>query len=82
MRKKTYDDDDGRVIANMNIEGAPWYVKGSGGDSGPVDEANMPDMKQTWHIITGALAAGLVIGFVFIAAFFLFILFCTKVWFR
>lgn len=23
-QKKTYDDDDGRVIADMNIEGMPW----------------------------------------------------------
>ena len=27
-RKKTYDDDDGRVIANMNVDGMPWYVEG------------------------------------------------------
>ena len=24
MKKKKYDDDDGRVIANMDIEGMPW----------------------------------------------------------
>ncbi|MBR2970949.1 MAG: hypothetical protein IKC48_04050 [Clostridia bacterium] len=23
--KKQYDDDDGRTIANMNVEGMPWY---------------------------------------------------------
>lgn len=25
-RTKKYDDDDGRTIAPMNIEGMPWYV--------------------------------------------------------
>jgi len=23
--KKQYDDDDGRTIADMNVEGMPWY---------------------------------------------------------
>ncbi|MFA6947475.1 MAG: hypothetical protein WCQ72_00665 [Eubacteriales bacterium] len=26
--KKTYDDDDGRVIAPMNLEGMPWNNPG------------------------------------------------------
>ncbi len=25
-KKKQYDDDDGRVIAPMNVDGMPWYV--------------------------------------------------------
>lgn len=80
MRKKTYDDDDGRVIANMNIEGTPWYVKENREKDNSSSE--VPDMKETYHIMKGALAAGLLIGFVFIAAFFLFLLFCTRVWFK
>ena len=24
-RPKEYDDDDGRTIADMNVEGMPWY---------------------------------------------------------
>ena len=24
-RKKEYPDDDGRTVANMNVEGMPWY---------------------------------------------------------
>ena len=23
--RKQYDDDDGRTIANMNVDGMPWY---------------------------------------------------------
>ena len=25
MARKQYDDDDGRVIVPMNVEGMPWY---------------------------------------------------------
>ncbi|NLX76744.1 MAG: hypothetical protein GXZ01_05120 [Clostridiaceae bacterium] len=82
MRKKAYDDDDGRVIADMNIEGTPWYVKESHLQDNSPSEEYIPDMKATFHIMRGALTAGLLIGFVFIAAFFLFLLFCMKVWFK
>ena len=30
-RTKKYDDDDGRTIAPMNIDGMPWYVGPSAG---------------------------------------------------
>ena len=26
-RKKRYEDDDGRVVARMNVEGMPWYAE-------------------------------------------------------
>ncbi|WP_252891418.1 hypothetical protein [Thermoclostridium stercorarium] len=57
-------------------------MPGKHGDANPVSEENMPGKKEMFHIIMGALAAGLLIGIVFIAAFFLFILFCTEVWFK
>ena len=25
-KRKQYDDDDGRVIANMNVDGMPWFL--------------------------------------------------------
>lgn len=37
--------------------------------------------EQTFHFITGAVAAGLLIAAVFGVVFFLFLLFCTNVWF-
>ena len=37
--------------------------------------------EERIHFITGAVAAGLVIAGVFLMVFFLFLLFCTKVWF-
>ena len=26
-KRRKYDDDDGRVIANMNVDGMPWYME-------------------------------------------------------
>ena len=31
--KRAYEDDDGRVIAPMNVEGMPWYRKEMPGES-------------------------------------------------
>jgi len=39
------------------------------------------DFGEKMSLIGGAVGAGLVVAGVFIVAFFLFLLFCTKVWF-
>ena len=80
-KKKQYDDDDGRVISPMNVDGMPWYV------------ANRPHLEQSSEKIElnkeekrafagGVFKAVALIAGVYILAFLLFILFCTKVWFR
>lgn len=87
--KKTKFEDDGRTIANMNIEGMPWYtgskepknsapVKGSGAgqESAPLSPG------ETWAITKGVLLASLAVGAVFVVVFTLFILFCVFVWMR
>lgn len=87
--RKTYEDDDGRVIANMNIDGMPWYAE----DARKRREENFRkaetasdfsdlSRKETWEIIKGATKAGLLISGIFIAGAALFILFCLFVWFR
>jgi predicted lipid-binding transport protein (Tim44 family) len=82
MKQRKGFEDDGRVIANMNIEGTPWYVdhKNNPGPSSPAQPT--PTRKETFYLMKGALTAGLLIGFIFILAFFGFILFCTMVWLR
>ena len=74
------DIDDGRPIANMNIEGMPWYVEEkpeyqSGSEKPPMDK------RETRAFIANALLAALAIGMVFIIAAALFLLFVTMVWF-
>lgn len=81
--KKTYDDDDGRVIAPMNVEGMPWYRKGkplSGGDSGSKEPPL--SRKETLILILNGALAGLTIALILGALGALFILFLTNVWLR
>lgn len=86
--RKTYDDDDGRVIANMNIDGMPWYAEEA---KKKRERQKLPDSasdfsdftgKETWEIIKGATKAGLLIAGIFILGMLVFILFCLFVWFR
>jgi hypothetical protein len=81
--RKGYDDDDGRTIAGMNVDGMPWYS----GSTGKGDEQNGHNTHEvlrgpyrrafTW----GVLKAALLVMAVFVVGYFLFILFCTKIWF-
>ena len=83
-RKKTYDDDDGRVIANMNVDGMPWYVEDARKHREKLRENDFSDLtkRETWEIIKGTVKAGLLVGSVYFVVFLLFILFCVFVWFR
>ena len=82
--KVTYIDD-GRTIANMNVEGMPWYnpkrdeipetskIKGKGEEL---------TAKETLAVMGGVLKAALLVALVFAVAFTAFILFCVFVWLR
>lgn len=82
-KKKTYDDDDGRVVASMNVDGMPWYIREhrprSQRPTGETGEQLTREEERA--LIWGALKAGLLIAGAFILAAFLFILFCLYVWF-
>ena len=89
MKKKkekvTYIDD-GRTIANMNVEGMPWYnpaknapVEGLPESKAPKYE---PNAKETLAIMGGILKAAMLVAVIFIVVFLLFILFCQFVWLK
>jgi len=84
-KKRTYEDDDGRVIASMNVDGMPWYQKSPRQTTynmhGSSDYEDLTK-EETREIIKGALKASLLIVGIFILAMLLFILFCIFVWFR
>jgi len=87
-KRKLHDDDDGRVIANMNVDGMPWYQRSQHQirrNSAPQGESgsDYSDLtrEETREIVKGAMKAGLLIAGVFILAMLLFILFCLYVWF-
>ena len=98
VKKRKEFIDDGRVIAPMNVEGMPWYAPekaprpvdggaggGFGGNIGSGDSAGIParmSRRENAAFAFGVIKAALLVTFVFIGVLFLFILFCTNVWFR
>ena len=85
-KRKKYDDDDGRVIANMNVDGMPWSMsdvlsRRKKSDEKLQSSSDFSDV-DTREIIKGTVKAGLVIAGVFLAGAALFILFCLYIWFR
>jgi len=89
IQKKQFDDDDGRTIVNMDVDGMPWYDRRHDFAKKPEHTSSQPSpygsgmtdrevRLYTW----GALKAGLLIASVFILTWTLLILFLTKVVFR
>ena len=85
LQPRKYDDDDGRVICNMDVDGmhrddkdtrrkAVTTRQEAHGEPLTRSEAR----RYTWY----AIQAGLIVAVVFSASWVLFILFCTQVWFR
>lgn len=80
--KKRTIQDDGQKVANMNVEGMPWFHD-------EVEEQELrarlevPELngRETRRLIFSSMLAALVIAGIFILALFLFLLFCTNVWF-
>lgn len=80
--RKPDPEDDGRTIANMNVDGMPWYDErlAPGGDrKGGTREQMTPEERRayTW----AAIKAGLLVVLIFALVFGLFIAFCDFVWF-
>ena len=81
MKNKKKDWDDGRTVANMNVEGMPWYVpdkKEKTSESEPVELTK----KETFAMMKGVLGASMLVALVFVVVFTLFILFCVFIWFK
>ena len=79
-KRKQYDDDDGRVISKMNVDGMPWYV-----DTPKKKEQSQEldlTKEESRAVLWGTVKAGLLIAGVFAVAALIFILFCIHVWFR
>lgn len=82
---RKYDDDDGRVICNMDVEGMRWHDRRKVPERVAMLMPHASDQmspaearKYTWY----AVLAGLTVVGVFSAALVLFTLFCIYVWFR
>ena len=79
-RKKTYDDDDGRTIANMNVDGMPWYLEKR--EKQPEQEKIELTKEEGRAMMAGILKATLLVTLAFGVGLTLFILLCDLVFFR
>jgi hypothetical protein len=79
-----FDDDDGRVICNMDVEGMPWHDKRVRREKREARASRGSQMTRsearrfTWY----AVLAGLTIVLIFSVVWVLLTLFATQVWFR
>lgn len=82
-KKKPSFIDDGRTIADMNVEGMPWY-SGEKNKTENKRENDFTDLtfKEKRAMMRGILGAALLIAALFLLVFFLFILFCSYVWLK
>lgn len=97
MKKKQYDDDDGRKIADMSDINVTTF--GFGYNPGrrnerrkkpAVHEASLNNSanaqpltrEETRFMMFRAMLSGMAIALVFIALAAIFILFCIYIWFR
>ena len=84
------EGDDGRTIANMNVEGMPWYrpqasVKDRPDGQEPAANVRKPfplTREETRFYTFGALKAALLVTGFICLGIVLFILFCQFIWFR
>lgn len=80
-KRREYDDDDGRQIADMNVDGMPWYVR----KSSPASESNGSEpvhltREEKLSLYGGILKAVLLVSAAFVGVYFLVILFLTRIW--
>lgn len=81
-KRRDYADDDGRVIANMNVDGMPWYLDAAKKKQGHSENELDLNREETKYVVWGALKAGLLIAGAFILGGLIFILLCIFIWFK
>ena len=81
MRKQRLpEDDDGKVIAPMDVDGMPWYVERLHRNEAPQGEPYKMSRKEAWIYILGALSASILMILAFVAVIALFILLLLHLW--
>lgn len=76
--KPEKEAEDDRMVADMNVEGMPWYRE----ENPPPKNPNAEPMskRNLWRYTFAAIGAGLLIVMVFGLAGAAFIWFCSNVW--
>lgn len=85
---KQYDDDDGRVICDMDVEGMPLYDRRVRREARAesrrkaASQGTQMTKAETRNFTWYAVLAGLTIVAVYAVVWGLLLLFMTQVWFR
>ncbi len=84
--KKKAFVDDGRVIADMSVDGMPGPMFQRKARRKQAKEKSEPAVKLTGrerlNVFLGIISSYIVVGLVVFGGLALFILFCVKVWFK
>lgn len=79
-RKRDEFEDDGRTIADMNVDGMPWYLEKR--EKQPEQEKIELTKEEGRAMMAGILKATLLVTLAFGVGLTLFILLCDLVFFR
>ncbi|MBR3560215.1 MAG: hypothetical protein IKN81_01570 [Oscillospiraceae bacterium] len=77
MDKRRQDEDDGHTIADMNVEGMPWYRPSSAPRRGAEEQLSF---RERLTACGGMLAAAAVVTAAFAGVYFLAILLMDLAW--
>lgn len=80
MGKREEFEDDGRTIADMNVDGMPWYLEKK--EKRPEPEKIELTKEEGRAMMGGILKATLLVTLAFGVGLTLFILLCDLVFFR
>ena len=76
------EGDDGKTIANMNVDGMPWYIRDKREETEPVKDPYPLSPAEMRTYRWAAVKAGLLVVLIFGAVFAAFIAICDFVWFK
>ena len=84
-KRKEKFEDDGRVIAPMNVDGMPWYVKKQPGQNTSQQndwlspaERRKENRAVMWGVLKAALLLGIVFAVGYAVIIFLFAAFVNR----
>lgn len=69
-------------VADMNIEGMPWYVTEKYFNSENKTPTVTFSRKEIFKLMFYAVGTALIVGCIFLFVLFLFLLFCQNIWFQ
>ena len=79
-RKHEEFEDDGRTVADMNVDGMPWYLEKK--EKQPEPEKIELTKEESRAMMAGILKATLLVTLAFGVGLTVFILLCDLVFFR